>query len=127
MRTGPTLTFITAALAYCTMHAGSALICVSPGVLSIITRTNNRRTSYRRQPQAPSVQTTEPQNVEPQAPGHRGRTLISIADLGTLEKKTRAAKGEVVYTSKPIDVGIDANEFIVSWNASAPPNTGLKV
>lgn len=58
---------------------------------------------------------------------YRGRSLVAIENPSALHRSQGSVPTETVLTSDAVDVGISANEFIVSWNAETPTGTGLKV
>jgi len=58
---------------------------------------------------------------------YRGRSLLTIKNPAGLEHSQGASAGEAVLTSPVLELGITANEIVVSWNAETPPGSGLKV
>lgn len=58
---------------------------------------------------------------------HRGNVFTAIRDFAKFEKAEEPTSGTVVLTSPELSAGLQANEFVVSWNADAPEGTGLKI
>lgn len=58
---------------------------------------------------------------------YRGRSLMITSIPAGLVSSPGKAPGESVLTSATIDLGIAANEIVVSWNAETLPGSGLKV
>ncbi len=58
---------------------------------------------------------------------YRGRSLLIINNPDTLEHVQTALPAEFTLCSAPLDLGIAANEIVISWNAETPPGSGLKV
>jgi len=56
----------------------------------------------------------------------RGRAFVGISRFADFTR-TEEANGDVVLTSPELPTDLAADEIIVSWNADAPPGTGLKV
>ena len=56
----------------------------------------------------------------------RSPRLIGIADFGSFQRSKGIEPESVVLTSREIRTRIDWDELVVSWNAVAPPGSGLK-
>lgn len=64
-----------------------------------------------------------------QAAGHRGRQFLGWdrAALATWDRTSINASPQVVLTSPPIFADIEWTEAVLSWNATTPPGTGLRI
>lgn len=68
------------------------------------------------------AQTAVPSKID-----YRARSLVKIPGISRLSKIPGARPEETVINSDVVDCGILANEFVVSWNAETPAETGIKV
>jgi hypothetical protein len=65
--------------------------------------------------------------VEEQAKARRGRAFVALRDWTPFQREENAEARTVTLTSPELPTEIAAKEIVVSWNVSAPKESGLKV
>lgn len=65
--------------------------------------------------------------VDEKTEARHGRAFIGLRDWKDFQAEVNVGEGKSVLVSPELPTGIAANEIVVSWNASAPTGSGIKV